>query len=292
LLNYDGVFLAGNAADNTVVAEYVNQGGCVYLAAGTGWEGAAAEAERWNKFLGTVGMKLEPIYEGFEGRFECRYEHPVFLGVQSLYYCGGNPVFTTSAAQSGSQIIARSPQGKGTIGIFDASLSAAHIEREKAEREKAEREKAEREKAERENKLAELNQIISEQKKKIADQDEKLKKCADCEQKLAEQEQKIAEQEKKIAELKAKPTIPAKPDNLTIIEGIGPKISELLAKEGITSFQQLASTSGDRLKAILATDKNMRLADPTTWPEQARLAAEGRKDELAALQSKLRGGRG
>jgi predicted flap endonuclease-1-like 5' DNA nuclease len=274
------------------------------------------------------------------------------LGVQSLYYCGGNPVFTTSAAQSGSQIIARSPQGKGTIGIFDASLSAAHIEREKAEREKAEREKAEREKAEREkaerekaerekaerekaerekaerekaerekaerekaerekaerekaerekaerekaereNKLAELNQIISEQKKKIADQDEKLKKCADCEQKLAEQEQKIAEQEKKIAELKAKPTIPAKPDNLTIIEGIGPKISELLAKEGITSFQQLASTSGDRLKAILATDKNMRLADPTTWPEQARLAAEGRKDELAALQSKLRGGRG
>jgi predicted flap endonuclease-1-like 5' DNA nuclease len=81
-------------------------------------------------------------------------------------------------------------------------------------------------------------------------------------------------------------------DNLKKIEGIGPKISQLLQDNGILTFSQLADTSIDRLSAILrAGGPRYQLADPTTWPEQAELAAGGAWDELQALQDRLTGGR-
>lgn len=85
---------------------------------------------------------------------------------------------------------------------------------------------------------------------------------------------------------------PQGPDDLKLIEGIGPKISQLLKDDGILTFAQLADTSIDRLQAILrAAGPNFQLADPTTWPEQAKLAADGDWDGLRALQSHLIGGR-
>ncbi len=84
----------------------------------------------------------------------------------------------------------------------------------------------------------------------------------------------------------------AKADDLKIIEGIGPKIAELLAAEGIESFEMLASCSADRLKAILDNaGSRYRMHDPTSWPQQAELAAAGKWDELKALQDKLKGGK-
>jgi predicted flap endonuclease-1-like 5' DNA nuclease len=90
------------------------------------------------------------------------------------------------------------------------------------------------------------------------------------------------------------PTIaPERPDDLKLLEGIGPKISQLLIDNGILTFRQLAATSIDRLQAILAeAGPNYRLADPTTWPQQAKLAADDAWDELQALQDRLIGGRG
>lgn len=84
--------------------------------------------------------------------------------------------------------------------------------------------------------------------------------------------------------------IPILPDNLELIEGIGPKISALLKSAGITTFKQLAATEVSRLQKIL-DDADLRIADPATWPEQARLAAAGKLDELEAMQSELKGGR-
>jgi predicted flap endonuclease-1-like 5' DNA nuclease len=85
----------------------------------------------------------------------------------------------------------------------------------------------------------------------------------------------------------------SKPDDLTRIEGIGPKIASVLQAAGITTFAQLAATDVDRLKDILReADPNLiRLADPGTWPDQAGLAAEGRWVDLEKLQNKLKGGR-
>ena len=79
-------------------------------------------------------------------------------------------------------------------------------------------------------------------------------------------------------------------DDLKKIEGIGPKISALLAAQGIVTFAQLAETSVERLQEIL-DQPNLRIADPTTWPEQARLAAMGDWQALERLQDQLKGGR-
>jgi len=94
---------------------------------------------------------------------------------------------------------------------------------------------------------------------------------------------------------KAEPATTAKakshaPDDLVAIEGIGPKIAGVLKAAGITTFADLAATDVERLSEILH-EANLRLADPTTWPEQAQLAAEGKWDEFKALQGSLKGGR-
>ena len=84
----------------------------------------------------------------------------------------------------------------------------------------------------------------------------------------------------------------AKGDDLKLIEGIGPKIAETLNAAGIVTFAELAATSAEKVKEILdASEGNFNAADPTTWAEQAQLAADGKMDELKELQDKLKGGR-
>ncbi len=85
----------------------------------------------------------------------------------------------------------------------------------------------------------------------------------------------------------------SKPDDLKIIEGIGPKIAELLAGAGIATFKRLAAAEVSRLKELLnAGGSRFALADPTSWPAQAKLAANGQWDELKELQRRLQAGRG
>jgi len=84
----------------------------------------------------------------------------------------------------------------------------------------------------------------------------------------------------------------AKPDKLTKIEGIGPKIAEKLNTAGILSFKDLAAASLDKLQGVLdEAGPRYRMHDPGTWAEQSALAADGKWDELEALQDKLDGGK-
>jgi predicted flap endonuclease-1-like 5' DNA nuclease len=83
---------------------------------------------------------------------------------------------------------------------------------------------------------------------------------------------------------------PTPPDDLKRIEGIGPKIASLLQNAGIATFAQLSATSVEQLREILDA-VNLRIADPSTWPEQAALAAAGDREGLVSLQSELKGGR-
>ena len=86
--------------------------------------------------------------------------------------------------------------------------------------------------------------------------------------------------------------VPAKPDDLTRIEGIGPKIAGLLQEAGITTFAQLAATDVEALRQILArAGRRFAMASPEAWPEQAELAAKGAWEALKALQDQLKGGR-
>lgn len=85
----------------------------------------------------------------------------------------------------------------------------------------------------------------------------------------------------------------AEADDLKRIEGIGPRIAGVLQGAGITTFGQLANTPAEKLGEILEAEdpRLLRLADPTTWPQQAALAAEGNWPALEELQDELKGGR-
>jgi len=77
-------------------------------------------------------------------------------------------------------------------------------------------------------------------------------------------------------------------NDLTLIEGIGAKIQELLNAEGIYSFGDLATTSPDELKQILVNaGSRFSPHNPKNWPKQAILAAEDKWDELKVLQAEL-----
>jgi hypothetical protein len=79
-------------------------------------------------------------------------------------------------------------------------------------------------------------------------------------------------------------------DDLKRIEGIGPKISSLLQSAGIGTFAQLAASDTDELRQMLI-GAGIWVADPSTWPEQSRLAAAGEWQALEELQAELKGGR-
>lgn len=81
------------------------------------------------------------------------------------------------------------------------------------------------------------------------------------------------------------------PDDLKLIEGIGPKINSVLNNAGVLTFAQLAEMTPEALRQILDDAGLSAINDPTTWPEQAALADAGNWDGLALLQNDLRGGR-
>lgn len=90
----------------------------------------------------------------------------------------------------------------------------------------------------------------------------------------------------------AAPVELGEPDDLTKIEGIGPKINEILHQAGIRNFADLAETDPEQIKEILKqAGPRFALADPGTWPEQAGYLAVGDLVKFQALTESLRGGR-
>ena len=115
-------------------------------------------------------------------------------------------------------------------------------------------------------------------------------------------EQRIAELEEELTSLKnAKNgysnghTVMAefiKPDDLKVVEGIGPKIEAVLHDAGILTFEQLASTDPEKIHAILdAAGPRYRLHNPSSWPTQAELAAKNDWEKLKELKEQLIGGK-
>lgn len=85
---------------------------------------------------------------------------------------------------------------------------------------------------------------------------------------------------------------PVVENDLTVIEGIGPKIRDLFHEHGITTWQHLAQTSVDRCREILrAGGDRFNQHDPGTWPQQAALAERGEWSRLKMWQDELTGGK-
>jgi len=93
---------------------------------------------------------------------------------------------------------------------------------------------------------------------------------------------------KKAAPSKAKKV---KPDDLKIIEGVGPKLESILKEAGITDLKVVSESDPAKLREILESAGNRyKMFNPETWPNQAQLAVEEKWDELKAYQDRLDGG--
>ena len=81
------------------------------------------------------------------------------------------------------------------------------------------------------------------------------------------------------------------PNDLKVVEGVGPKIEGLMKADGINNWSDLAAADVARLQTILDNaGSRYKLAQPRTWPQQAALAAAGDWAALKALQEDLKGG--
>ena len=91
-------------------------------------------------------------------------------------------------------------------------------------------------------------------------------------------------------EAEAKPENVVEADDLTKIEGIGPKAAKTLIEAGIPTFDALSRATLEDIQKIL-TDAKLKMMDASTWPQQAKLAATGDWEALKKLQDNLSGGR-
>ncbi|WP_243473562.1 50S ribosomal protein L21 [Winogradskyella sp. MH6] len=88
---------------------------------------------------------------------------------------------------------------------------------------------------------------------------------------------------------KAAPKATGKADDLKKIEGVGPKIASTLAEAGLATFADIAKSTPEAISEIISDVRGNHVTD--TWPAQAKLAAEGKWDELKKWQDELDGGK-
>ncbi len=141
----------------------------------------------------------------------------------------------------------------------------------------------------------------TEKRKAEAAKQEIEKLLIDCEGKLTvsdielakKQIQSKTETSSPSKKAKTKVKTEKKADNLTKIEGIGPKIASILSENGYKTFAELSKAAPEKIREILLEKggKRYSMHNPETWSTQAELADSGKWEELKKLQDKLKGGR-
>lgn len=116
---YTGIFMGGELGwhNATVLTDYVNNGGNVYLAGGTG--SIYGEDTLWDPFLGNFGFDFGTSCNGIAGTFAPSSSHPIFAGIGGLYYNNGNTVILTGSTPYAHLIAVQPGTGAGLIGIYD-----------------------------------------------------------------------------------------------------------------------------------------------------------------------------
>ncbi|MCK5667149.1 MAG: hypothetical protein KAI17_26865, partial [Thiotrichaceae bacterium] len=90
---------------------------------------------------------------------------------------------------------------------------------------------------------------------------------------------------------KAAPKKATGADDLTKIEGVGPKAAEALAAAGLATFADVAKSTEAKIQKILdESEGRFGMMKPATWPKQATMAADGKWDELKKWQDEMDGG--
>lgn len=86
------------------------------------------------------------------------------------------------------------------------------------------------------------------------------------------------------------PSLTGTPDDLMLIEGIGPHYRDILVKAGVGNFEQVAELNEARFVEIAKAAGSRKHPSMATWAQQAALAARGDWEALRRLQDSLAGG--
>lgn len=123
LSTYDGVFIGGYSADNSVLTDYVNAGGNVYLAGGTAALGTPSqEAAAWNTFLNNFGLGFGTPWNGVIGSIAINSTHPIFNGVDYLYQNNGNDALDILLSDPYAETLV-SLNGHGLYAVYDSDTA-------------------------------------------------------------------------------------------------------------------------------------------------------------------------
>ena len=80
--------------------------------------------------------------------------------------------------------------------------------------------------------------------------------------------------------------------DLTLIDGLTPKVIKLLWEKWVKSFEDIVEEDVAGLEVILSSaGASFKNISPVTWPDQARLAIQHKWSELEEYQEILRGGK-
>ncbi len=90
-----------------------------------------------------------------------------------------------------------------------------------------------------------------------------------------------------LANVAPEPEETVRPNDLSVIKGIGPKYRKLLAEAGIETWGQLAYAQPSDLRTILQEAGVRAIPNVALWTEQAKLAAGGKWDALERMQEKI-----
>lgn len=83
-----------------------------------------------------------------------------------------------------------------------------------------------------------------------------------------------------------------KGDDLKKIEGVGPKIEQLLNADGVKTYNDIIAVGAEKIREILLkAGPQYKVHDPSTWGDQAGLAKAEKWDELYEMQAQLKGGK-
>ncbi|MFN0136523.1 MAG: hypothetical protein ACKVS9_10465 [Phycisphaerae bacterium] len=122
LLTFNGVFVVGRAIDTTAFSNYLNAGGNVYIAAGAGGAGGAANEAAWyNPILEPRGLQLAAPYSVGGLDVPISGSSPLLAGVDHLYAFGANQLSDLTPSDPRSTIIFSHSALK--IAVYDDQCS-------------------------------------------------------------------------------------------------------------------------------------------------------------------------
>lgn len=116
LMTYDGIFLGATPVDNSVLVDYVNGDGDVYV-----FSGGDTEPHKWNDFLGAFGLGFQSENNGVYGSIPISSSHTLLAGVDYLYHDVGTSVIDLDPSNPQNQVIVNY-EGEWLFGVFDSEV--------------------------------------------------------------------------------------------------------------------------------------------------------------------------